>query len=192
MEFSRVIVKENVPLEKVNVLAWTENWYLDDFNPQTEESPYNKIWITQDDQTGIHYIEDFLINIRYFLIEGKNQSQVIEKIRASLDTYSEEEILEMAKNAVEPDEHIRAIYYVGIMTKQTYNPQYFKFFEAAFSHLDAEVRKAAILATVCAGWLEFREHLQRLQTNDPDPSVRERAHRTLENLAKNNWRENVD
>ena len=76
--------------EKVNVLAWTENWYLDDFNPRTEESSYNKTWITQDDQTGIHYIEDFLINIRYFLIEGKNQAQVIAKIRFSLDTYSEE------------------------------------------------------------------------------------------------------
>ncbi|MEH2039430.1 HEAT repeat domain-containing protein [Nostoc sp.] len=189
MELSRIIVKDAVSLEQVNALAWSENWSLLDFNPRTETSPYNKIWITQDEQTGIHYIEDFLINIRYFLVEGKNQEQIIAKISSSIDTYDEKEIFEMAENAVNQDNYIRAIYHIAILARQTYNPKIFEIFNSAFTHADPEVRKAAILATVAIGWKEFRETLQGLQVNDPDLNVRERAHRTLQNLAKNNWKE---
>jgi hypothetical protein len=53
MKFVRVIVKENVSLQKVDSLAWDENWYLHNFISPTEEEPYEKIWKTQDEQTTI-------------------------------------------------------------------------------------------------------------------------------------------
>jgi hypothetical protein len=192
MEFVRAIVKTNVSLQKVDSLAWDENWYLHNFIPPTEEDPYEKIWKTQDEQATIHYIEDSLIDIRYFLVEGKSREEVLEKIRSSLETFERYEIIEMIKTAVEPIQYVHAIYHVGVAATQKYDPEFFEIFKAAFSHSDVKVRNAAILSTGYVGWQEFQEPLELLKTSDPDPIVREFAAYTLESLAKHNWKESIE
>jgi hypothetical protein len=182
MSSSRLIIKDNMSLDKVNALAWTENWYLHDFNPQTENSPYNKIWITQDDQTGIHYIEDFFMNVRYFLIEGENQQLILQRISSFLDTYTREETIQMFKCATDSQGIISAIYHVGIAENSPVNDEVFSIFKTGFQNNDPEVRKATILSTVSVGWPEFRESLEQIATNDSDLDVRRYASRTLQTL----------
>jgi hypothetical protein len=183
MSSSRLIIKDNMSLEKVNALAWAENWYLHDFNPQTENSPYNKIWITQDDKTGIHYIEDFFMNVRYFLIEGENQQLILQRISSLLDTYSREETIQMFKDATDSQGVINAIYHVGIAANSPIDDEVFSIFKAGFQHKDPEVRKATILSTVSVGWLEFHKSLEQIAINDSDLDVRRYASRALQTLA---------
>jgi hypothetical protein len=185
-------VRENVTRQQVDSLAWDENWYSHDLIPPTEEAPYEEVWITQDDQTTIHYIEDPLISIRYFFIEGSNQEEVVSRIRSSLDTYKRDEICEMMKNAVETKPCVAAIYHVGIAATQEYDTEFFEFFKFAFSHHDPKVRNAAILATGYVGWQEFREPLEHLKKSDTEQIVREFADYTLQSLAKHNWKGNAD
>jgi len=192
MNFVRAIVKENVSLQKIDSLAWDENWYLYNFIPPTEEEPYEKIWKTQDEQTTIHYIEDSLINIRYFLVEGKSREEILEQIRSSLETFEKDEIVEMIKNSVEPIQYVHAIYHVGVAATQNYDSEFFELFKSAFCHSDVKVRNAAILSTGYAGWQEFQQPLDLLKTSDPDPIVREFAAYTLESLAKHNWKESIE
>jgi len=192
MKFLREIVKKNVTRQQVDSLAWDENWYSHDFIPPTEESPYEEVWITQDDQTAIHYIEDPLISIRYFFVTGSNLVEVSSRIRSSLDTYKRDDIRNMMNNALEPKQYINAIYHIGIAATQEYDTEFFEFFKLAFSHHDPKVRNAAILATGYAGWKEFREPLERLKESDSEQAVREFADYTLQSLAKHNWNGNAD
>lgn len=151
---------------------------------RTEDNPYEIIWLTQTRQTRIHYIEDFLVDARYFLVEGRELEDASQKIRSSVSTYTDEDIRRIAKNAKERAEQIRAIYYAGIAAPLRFDPEFFRMFEQASSSPDAEVRHALIVAIGYVGWKELHEILEHLRTTDLEESVREDAGIMLEALGR--------
>ncbi|BAZ12419.1 hypothetical protein NIES4071_42500 [Calothrix sp. NIES-4071] len=183
----RIVLKESVKNDDISRLAWQQNWELDDISPRTEKTPLTKIWTTPDEQTGIHYIEDFYINARYILIRGKNQEEIAEKIRASLATYSIYELQEKLEKVTEKKECIGVILRLSAASTQDYEPKIFHDLKTMMYDSDADVRKAAIFSTTYLGWQEFREPLEELKNNDPDASVQKFAAVNLASLAKNYW-----
>jgi hypothetical protein len=188
----RVVIKESTSRDDINRLAWKKNWIFHDLMPRSEKSPYEKIWLTPDEKTAIHYIEDDLIDIPYLLIEGENQEKLVSEIEFSIGTYNLPELHEMLQKATNRDEYIRSIYRIGAAINQEYNPELFKDFQTLMYHPEVDVRKAAIFATTYVGWVEFKEPLQQLRTSDPEPSVRNFADCTLESLTKHYWQKNAD
>jgi hypothetical protein len=185
----RIVLKESVSNDDIDRLAWQQNWELYDLLPRTEKAPLTKIWITPDEQTGIHYIEDFYISVRYLLLRGNDIEKIAEKIQASLDTYSLEELHQKVGEVKDKNECIAVILRLGAATTQNYDPRIFQDFKTLMSHPHPDVREAAMFATTYAGWREFREALQHLKEHDPEPTVRKFARTTLESLAKNYWQE---
>lgn len=187
----RIVLKESVSNDDISRLAWQQSWELDDIIPRTEKTPLTKIWTTPDEQTGIHYIEDFYINARYILIRGKNQEKIAEKIRASLETYSTYELQEKLEKVTEKNECINFILRLSAASTQDYEPKIFHDLKTMMYASDADVRKAAIFSTTYLGWLQFREPLEELRNNDPDASVQKFATVTHASLAKNYWHKQI-
>ncbi|NET62239.1 MAG: hypothetical protein F6K47_40875, partial [Symploca sp. SIO2E6] len=192
MIFLRLILKNNVSVERVETLAWERDWYLHDFIPPTDEEVYEQIWLTQDENTSIHYVEDPLIGIRYLFIDGLNQVEICDKISSSLDIFRREEIFNMVHTAVSAEEYVRAIYHVGIIANHDYNMEIFEIFKLAFAHPETKVRNAAILATAYVGWREFEELLRDIIDCDPEEKVRDFANFTLKSLQSKNWEPNLN
>lgn len=186
MNFLRLIIKSNVPT--VESLAWNKSWYLHDFIlPKTEEEVYEQIWLTEDESTSIHYIEDPLIDIRYLFIHGSKQVEVINAISSYLDLFQRGEIFEMIHKAASTEEYIQAIYHLGVTANHDYDKEIFELFKAVFAHSEPKVRNAAILATSYVGWKEFEEPLKNLSDSDPEKEVQEFAKFTLQSLRTRNW-----
>ncbi len=146
-----------------------------------------KIWTTPDEQTGIHYIEDFYINARYILILGKNKDKIAGKIRASLETYSTYDLQNKLEKVTEKNECINVILRLSAASTQDYELKIFYDLKTMMYASDVDVRKAAIFSTTYLGWQEFREPLEELKNNDPDISVQKFAVVNLASLAKNYW-----
>ena len=165
-------MKPSVSDEEFDQAVWkTEyNWIWIREVEAEEDNPYELVWETEDEQTSIHFIDDQWINLCYFVAKGKEPEKVIEQIRSSLDTYSVHDIHQMLNHATTPEEYIRAIHHVGVAAPQEYEP--------------ALVRHAAILAITYVGWSEFKNVLKKMETSDPDPSVRQRASILLEAYSK--------
>ncbi|MBW4608227.1 MAG: hypothetical protein KME22_13660 [Hassallia sp. WJT32-NPBG1] len=190
MRIVRIVLKENVSEEEIQHVALSQSWQLHDVILPTENNPYEKIWFAADGQTSIHYIEDFLLNVRYIAVKGEKPGQVIEQIRQLLNTYSQEEIHQMVENATEPDDLIQAIYYVGAAATSMYDADMFKMFEHMLSHSNSEVRRSAIFATAYPAWKEFCKPLEKLQASDPELTVREYANLMLTSHIKHGWNTN--
>lgn len=183
----RIVLKESVSNDDISRLAWQESWELYNIIPRTEKAPLTKIWTTPDEQTGIHYIEDFYINARYILVRGKNQEKIAEKNRASLATYSVYELQDKLEKVTEKKECIGVILRLSAASTQDYEPKIFHDLKTMMYASDVDVRKAAIFSTTYLGWQEFREPLEELKNNDPDASVQKFAAVNLASLAKNYW-----
>ena len=191
MKDLKIILKESVFEDDVDLYAWQQNWELYDVYLRTEKTPLTKIWTTSDEQTGIHYFEDFYINTRYLLLRGQNKEKIAEKIRASLDTYTLDEIRTklQKQNIIPKNEYINTVLSLGVAINQEYDREFFNDFIELMSNSDPDVREAAIFATTYLGWKEFYEPLQRLKNEDPNPSVRDFASDTLKSLERNYWQE---
>jgi hypothetical protein len=177
---ARFLLKESVSEDEIYTAALNNDWLWWDKTLSSEDNPYEVVWITDDEQKSIHYIEDHLINLRYLVAQGDDVEQIIKQIHSSLDIYNNAEIRQLVEKASTRDEHICAIYQVGIAASQDYDSEFFELLKIGLSNPDAEVRKAAILAVGYVGWSEFREILQHLKTDDPHLMVRERASIMLE------------
>ena len=72
MKDLKIVLKESVSSNDISLFAWQQNWELHDVFQPTETTPLTKIWMSSDEQTGIHYFEDFYINNKYLLLKGVN------------------------------------------------------------------------------------------------------------------------
>ena len=187
MRVTRAVLKETVTPRDLERAAGANGWSLEDVIMSTPDSPFEKIWLASDGRTRIHYIEDALISVRYVAVPGEDPGPVMDEVNSSLDTYDREELGRMFDAAEDRGHMVRAVYHVGAAAPPEFDAELFAYFERAFGSADSEVRRAAVFATAYAPWPEFRERLQRLASDDPEPAVRDYAARMLESHVKHAW-----
>lgn len=187
MKFLRIILKDEVAEDEINIVAQRNGWVLHKVILSTDISPYEKIWVFSAERISIHYIEDFLINIRYLTLKGENLSIVKSQVCSSLDIYKREEIFSMMEKAAERSQFIHAIYNIGALATQEFDPDIFDLFKDALANRDPEVRRAAIFATGYPAWPEFRELIEYIQFQDPEPTVRAYASLMLASHLRFSW-----
>jgi len=180
--FKRLILKEisdqNQSYEdQLHDLAWKNDWLLWGQKEADHENqiPFELTWITSDEETGIHYIEDYVVGFPYLVIDGKDLEETVYSIQSSFDVYSTEEILQWVETAANPEEQAKAVFHLGVVAPQEFDSRFFDVFQRVFLNPNPEVRMAAIKASAYMGWREFREILEHLKSTDPDEKVRAKA-----------------
>ena len=142
--------------------------------------PFQLRWLKNDDQSGLHYINDFVAGFPYYVLKGANEAEEYKKISEAIELYSIEEILELLHDFNISENRRKAILYLGVSITAGFREDFFSEFLKAFSDPDVEVRRAAIKACTYIGWREFCEVLDRIKTSDSDPDARFEAEVTLE------------
>jgi len=181
MDYVRVIVKEEVPLTKIDGLAWNDGWDMRDFTPRRAGKLFQQLW-TKGKRTQIQYTEDPAIDLRYIMVSGPDQQKVLRKIQETFPVYTEAEVRRMVKTAQTPEERARAILHIGIAAPANFDDTFLGYFNSAFADDDANVRWAAATASGYTSWLELRDALQQLATTDSDLRVRKAAKYALTQL----------
>lgn len=187
MRTIRVVLKPSTSEEDITALAGRHGWHFQEALGPTEQQPYEKIWIAPDNYTSIHYIEDFLLRIRYIIVTKDRPDEVVAQIQSGLDVYSRDEILGLVDTADELNQRILALHRVAGAAPQEFDQAIFDCLQRAMNDPEVAIRRAAIFATTYAHWPEFQESLERLQASDDDPSVRELARHVLESQRRHNW-----
>jgi hypothetical protein len=179
----RFVVKEHVPRDQISVAAWDNRWiWLEEYEAD-DDRPYEKVWTTLDHQSSIHYIEDFVIGVRYLYVSNA-QNDVIRQVISSIPVYTNDEVKQMAETAAGADGdaqgQIRAVYHLALTATRRSDAYVLDAIASALSNPTPEVRQAAILAVGYVGWPEFRVPLESLRRDDPDVDVRSDAKAMLE------------
>ena len=181
----RMLLKDNVTRGEIEYMALDLDWQL-----YTRQEPdatgHYVVWLDGegDDQTVIIYTEDALAEVRYINVEGNNAQAVADQIKATVATYTREELEEGIARATEPDQWISALRKVGSSLTKTFEQWAFDALTKGLVHSDPRVRLAALAAIGFPAWAEFLQPVGKLQETDGDVRVLRRAARLYGLLLK--------
>jgi len=187
MTWERVLIRESVHPEEINQIAYENGWQFQELILPTETQPFEKIWVTADGEIQIHYIEDYLLGVRYLLVNGENRDTIISLIQTRIATFDRASIQLQLETATDANLAIRATYHLAVIAPEMFDPELFAYFKAMLLHPNNEVRRAAIFATAYAPWTEFRPYLERMKADDAAEDVREYAAFMLASHLRHTW-----
>jgi hypothetical protein len=174
--------------EKFSLLAWQNDWEIYNIQKRSNGKPYTMTYMTQDEKTGINYIENDVVDIPYIVIRGENQEKIAEILSTSLNFYSIHELIDFVDSNPEDEGQLsRVILLLGTGLKGDFNADFFDKFKFCLTHPSPEVRKAAMLASASLGWSEFRPILEDIRKDDSNLDVRSYAETTIKNLQAYVW-----
>jgi hypothetical protein len=182
MSVTRVLPKPSVSRDDVTELAWERGWKYHDMVGADEDQAFEKVWLTPDGRTGIHWLEDPVLDLNYVVIEGDGQDAIAREIEEAVPTYSREELRRMVERAEDWDDLMDALQHAAAAAPPEFDLETFGWFERAFAHEHPTVRKMAVISTAYPAWPEFRALLAEAADSDPDEEVREVAVRMLADL----------
>lgn len=153
------------------------DWLLWGENQRSDDTPYEIIWSTDDEETRVHYIQDHAIEIAYFFVEGQAYEDVAREVQAMLAhyVYTKEDIIGMWHQAQTQSEKINAMYHVGAASPSSFDEDYYHLFQQAFADPDPEVRLAGVWAASYVAWSNMQELIRTVQTDDENSEVRDTA-----------------
>jgi hypothetical protein len=181
----RMLLKSGVTRGEVEYMALDYEWQL--YTKQEPESTGSYVvWLdgTGDQQSVIVYTEDALAELRYINVAGDNAQAVAKQIKASVATYSREELEEAIARATGPDEWMSALRKLGASLTKTFEQWAFDALCKSLEHPDPRVRLAALAAIGFPAWPAFLEPLRKVQETDSDVRVLRRTARLYGLLQK--------
>ncbi len=179
---TRVALQPGVEQDALDALAWDNDWIWQQEVERGDQNPYELIWTTEDEQTQIHYIDDFLLNVPYVLALGPAAEDIAAQVRTALPTYRWDAVQTLFTAAQTPAQQVQALHYAAIVAAPPDGAAVVALFDQAASSPVDEVREAVILAIGYLGWPDLLPILERVQQSDPLPRVRQSAARMLEGL----------
>ncbi len=184
-----LVIKGTLNREAIWGIGDPNHWtWLEEFE-QKEGTPYEIIWAAGDDRVRVHYIEDYLTSVNYFLVETSSAGPedvetVTEQIRSSLAVYTRREILAGLADDQQPEERIQALYRAGIAAPVEYDADFYQAFQTSLANPSAKIRLAAIEAASYITWEEMKQLITTVYQTDSDEDVREQAGILLEAYRK--------
>lgn len=177
----RVLPKVTVTRDEVTSLARSKGWQYHDMYVADGHQPFEKVWLTADGRTGIHWIEDQILELDYLVVEGDRVDEIARSLREDLDTFGRDELRALVEGACEWHTFLYALHHVAAAAPPAAEPELLTWFERGFTHEEPAVRNMTAILTSYPAWPELHRPLERL-LGDDDDNVRATAARMLEHL----------
>ncbi len=187
--FKDPVQDADIRQEELSTVAWQQDWDLCKISKKGEHNPFSKVWMTQDEKTGITYIENHYVNTPYIVLRGESQEKIAEILSEKFNFYTLSELSNFIYSNPEDDTQIaRAIQLFDIALGESgFDESYFETYKFCLSHSISNVRRAAMFAAAGIGWPEFRPILEHIRDSDPDLELRGYANTTLDAMQINHW-----
>lgn len=189
MKKVRVPMKNVAAASQLSTHAMMLGWQIDSVTEATSTKPYQTIWVTDDGQSIVRFIDDFMIEVPYIYIESETPERIIRGIRKFVDVYSDDEIRKLADSAATVEELDLAVRLMALIAPPAFDSTLFEFFRKCLTFRDPRVQRRGILAIGYVGWKEFRPVLETLAKEAPAPEVRDLAKIALEGFEKYGFRD---
>ncbi|AGP41493.1 hypothetical protein SCE1572_47625 [Sorangium cellulosum So0157-2] len=164
--------------------AKAQGWVLHEDRPSKgPKSPYEQIWVTSDQSTAIHYMDDPTPKERFLIVYGRHTGDVAFDVGANLDIETSDDVMDRAVIASTDAERVNVAWQIGVVAK-AYDETALDILKSLYDGADDVVRHAVINAVGYRGWPEAMSFLEDVAKDDPSPELRENARAIVEA-----WRE---
>jgi len=171
---------------EATALAWDNDWVLEKM-VGGENKPVEKIWLTTDERSAVHFIEDPALKLHYFAVAGDDKEEIADQIRRAVPTLTRQDLEQMADSAQESKDWVDLAYAVAASAPGTFDDELFAILRRVLDRPEPDVRRAAIYAMAYPAWLEFADVLGKVEKDDPDDEVRSFAREMREELENRYW-----
>jgi hypothetical protein len=172
----RLVPRPPVGRDEVERLAGKAGWR----HGRTHDGPLEIIWLSPERETGIHWIEDDTMMVRYLVVEGPAAEPTAAFIRDEMDVFDTSSFVEYFAGLDDEIDVMNAVRMLGVhCARSPFEPNLYPLFRDALAHPVPLVRRIAMLAVAVVRWPEFEPLLAHLSTNDLDADVRDEAIETL-------------
>jgi hypothetical protein len=179
----RLVLKPTVGEPHLLQVARARKWILDDVGDDNADT-YIDVWLTADERTEIHYVEDSLVGLKYVTVRGEEADSVAESIRTDCDLWTLPEALAALRAATTKDERLMTAYAVALTAAGNQDPAVVDAFRVLAGDPDEGIRQSVVVATGYLPWSALVELVRQLRDTDPVAHVRENAHVLLEGIER--------
>lgn len=175
----KVILHPTVTRDDVWTFADNKHWSW--WNEiEAPDTPYELIWYANVKATAIHYIEDDLTGVHYFVVRGEFIGEIVQQIRGGLGVYNVDDFAELLAGAQDEEDYAFVLYRLAIAAPVRFDEQYYSLLEQGLTHADAAVREVAIGAASYVDWEEIKAKIREMAEQDPSAEVRTTAATLIE------------
>lgn len=180
----RLVPKVPFGREEMKQLAERLGWTLhavQEGEPDAPEGvPFEMIWISVDQKSAIHWIEDHLLLVNYIGITGPSRAHTEVLVRDALDVHSPDSMTDLFDSARDADSLMNSVRMLSIQCQGDYDPQLFALLRWAANDPSPIVRRVTLLAASTISWAEVDPLVQYVRDHDLDETVRAEAAQVLD------------
>lgn len=176
-----IILNQDTTRAQFIAYAEAEGWeVLAEFDADPEQGQAGQI-ICNDPVIKVkcYYVEDYLIDLKYIIIEGKPEKELLlaSKIYKSknIQLVTAPEIFHMIEDSKHAGELVLGLRMLAVISPTSFDQKFYKLFTKGLQHEDPYIRHAAIQIVTYPAWPEFKVDVAKMKENDPSEMVRERA-----------------
>ena len=177
MPWTRMALRSRDERRKLNAVGSRAGWTMDEIVQAGPDRMFEIIWLTEDGETRISYIQDDILGLDLFVANGPDHAEAAELLREKADLISRKDALDFAEKAQEGQDRVKAAYIIAATGSEAFDKRAFEVIERLSESDDPSVRHAAAIAMGYLGWEQFVPLLDRL-ADDDDENVRESARST--------------
>ena len=137
-----------------------------------QEGLFWQIWMSADEESAVHYVEDSRANVRYFSTRGRNAEEFEERLREALPVWERDELLKHAlfllMDGSDGDRRRVAMEVAHDMVE--YDPASAGVLQTFLEMDDPRIRRAGARAFRTRPWPIFRPAARKLAA-DSDPEI---------------------
>jgi hypothetical protein len=160
-------------------LGWTLHAVQDGEPDAPDGAPFEIIWISVDQKSAIHWIEDHLLQVNYIGITGPSRAQTEVLLRDVMEIHSPDSMTDLFDSARDADSLMNSVRMLSIQCQEDYNPQLFALLRWAANDPSPIVRRVTLLTASTINWAEIDPLVQYVHDHDADETVRAEAAEVL-------------
>ena len=135
--------------------------------------------MTDDGQTGIHWVSDEIIGREYVALSGASQEGVADILRRHLSFYGLDDVRHMVRTDLPWYDQVPVLHAVAAGGPPVRDDAIVELIDRSLNHEHSAVRNAAMVASAYLGWPDLRPFLVVAREFDPDPELRTLADQLL-------------
>ncbi|WP_421108645.1 HEAT repeat domain-containing protein [Streptomyces sp. NEAU-S77] len=153
-------------------LGWTLHTIEEDGKDSPEGTPFEIIWLSVDQSSAIHWIEDQLLQVRYIAITGPTRRNTEGLLRDSMEFHTTDSTVDLFDGTRDFDALTNAVRALSIQCQGPYDAKLFALLRWSAHDPHPIVRRVAMLVASTIKWPEIEPLVEYVQEHDLDETVR--------------------
>ncbi|MCX4969417.1 HEAT repeat domain-containing protein [Streptomyces sp. NBC_00654] len=153
-------------------LDWTVHRVVERTKGEPDGVPFEIIWLSNDQESAIHWIEDHLLQVDYIAITGPSRLHTAETLSNIIEFHTPTSMVDLFSSTRDGDALMDAVRLLSIQCQEQFDHKLFSLLRWAVNDPTPIVRRVALVVASTIEWEQIEPLVQYVHDHDLDELVR--------------------